>query len=224
MTRKLIVILGTAAALALTATPAWAHVVAIPGEGPASGFHYFQLEVGHGCEDSPTTALSVRMPEGVGSVTPEEEPGWEVSTSGSEDDVSGVTWTATGAPLDAHHLALFGMSVQLPDGDVGETVYFPTVQRCEEGATRWIEIPAEGETADDLESPAPAIVLTEAGGGHGAEESEEAEGAPEAAADDLTSEPAAATEEGTDALTWVALAIGVLGIVMGGAALARSRG
>jgi periplasmic copper chaperone A len=219
MPRKLIVTLGTAAALALTAAPAWAHVVAIPGEGPANGFHYFQLEVGHGCEDSPTTGLSVRIPEGVGSVTPEEEPGWEVSTAGSEEDVSGVTWTATGEPLDPHHLALFGLSVQLPDGDVGEAVYFPTVQTCERGATRWIEIPAEGETEDDLESPAPAVVLTEAGGGHG----EESEEAPEAAADDVTSGAAAATDGGTDALTWVALAIGGLGVVMGGAALARSR-
>ena len=31
---------------------------------------------------------------------------------------------------------------------------------------RWIEIPAEGQSADDLELPAPGVKLLEAAGGH----------------------------------------------------------
>ena len=49
----------------------------------------------------------------------------------------------------------------------GETLYFPVIQTCEEGEAAWIEIPAEGEDGEELESPAPSITLTEAEeGGH----------------------------------------------------------
>jgi uncharacterized protein YcnI len=45
---------------------------------------------------------------------------------------------------------------------VGKTVCVPVVQECPEGAAeRWIEIPAEGQSSDDLEFPAPGIKLLE---------------------------------------------------------------
>jgi uncharacterized protein YcnI len=222
---KLICALGAVALVVVSAGPASAHVSTNPAEGPAGGFLTFDFQVGHGCDDSPTTALAVQIAEGVGSVTPEEEPGWELTTAGSEENVTDVTWTATGRPLDPHHLARFGMSVQLPEGEVGDVIYFPTIQTCEQGVTRWIEIPTGGETEEDLESPAPAIVLTEEGEGHGgAEESDESEDESAAAAEDIPTEPAKTTDEGTDTLSWVALGVGVLALLMGGAALARSRG
>ena len=34
------------------------------------------------------------------------------------------------------------------------------VQECEKGVHRWIEIPAEGQHADELPEPAPALLLT----------------------------------------------------------------
>ena len=44
----------------------------------------------------------------------------------------------------------------------GTTLYFPVVQECTDGAThRWIEIPAEGKSADDYEEPAPGLSLIE---------------------------------------------------------------
>ena len=50
---------------------------------------------------------------------------------------------------------------------VGEMLYFPVVQECPEGkAERWIEIPAAGQSGDDLELPAPGIKLLENAGGH----------------------------------------------------------
>jgi periplasmic copper chaperone A len=40
------------------------------------------------------------------------------------------------------------------------TLYFPVVQECEGGkAERWIEIPAEGKSADDYRYPAPGVKL-----------------------------------------------------------------
>ena len=42
----------------------------------------------------------------------------------------------------------------------GQTLAFPVVQVCDGGATtRWIEVPAEGKSADDLEHPAPALTI-----------------------------------------------------------------
>jgi uncharacterized protein YcnI len=52
----------------------------------------------------------------------------------------------------------FGLSMRLPAEE--GTLYFATVQECEEGVQRWIEIPAAGQAWDDLEEPAPFVTLT----------------------------------------------------------------
>ena len=54
----------------------------------------------------------------------------------------------------------FVFRARLPDGKAGAVVYFPVVQECEAGIHRWIEIPAEGRSADDYEEPAPGVRLT----------------------------------------------------------------
>jgi uncharacterized protein YcnI len=36
----------------------------------------------------------------------------------------------------------------------GEMLYFPTIQECQKGVHRWIEIPAEGKKADEYKEPA----------------------------------------------------------------------
>jgi uncharacterized protein YcnI len=199
--------------------PAHAHVEVSAEEAPAGGELAFDFLVGHGCDEFGTTSISVQIPDGVKEVAPEDEPGWKLTTKGGEESVREVTWTAEGAPLDPHHLGRFGMSVALPDGQPGEVVYFPTIQRCEQGVTRWIETPAAGESEADLQNPAPAITLTAADGeGHGG-----AGGDGSATSEGLGSQPAAATEESSDTLAWVALAVGILGVLVGGAALARAR-
>jgi len=40
------------------------------------------------------------------------------------------------------------------------------VQECDGAAERWIEVPKDGQSADDLESPAPALTVTAPKGGH----------------------------------------------------------
>lgn len=62
----------------LAAAPAAAHVTANPNEGRAGGFAFHEFRVGHGCGDSPTTEVSIQIPEEVVSVTPEVQPGWEI--------------------------------------------------------------------------------------------------------------------------------------------------
>lgn len=214
---------ATAGAL-LAAAPAAAHITIDPSEAPADGFATLQVQVPHGCEGSATRVVRVRIPRSVPSVTPQVHPGWEVTTEEGQKDavelhgetvtrgVAEVVWTAADAgPLPDGRLDLFGMSVKLPAGEAGESVYFPTVQQCVEGEDAWIQIPRGGESEDDLESPAPAIVLTAAAGSHGG--SAPADGTAAVADDDGPS----------TALVVAALVLGGLGLGAGLAALVAGR-
>lgn len=214
------VMLATLAVAAAVPAAAAAHVTIAPAEAPADDYQYVQFSVGHGCDGSPTTRLRIRIPENVPSATPQVVPGWEVTTkTGPKDEFelhgetitegpSELVWTATDEPLPDDRLQLFGASLRLP-AQPGETIYFPAIQECERGKTRWIQIPAEGQSPDDLEEPAPALTLIAAQGGHGAE-------AAKAGTDD-------ADDSGSDGLAVAAVIVGGLGLLTGGAALVRAR-
>jgi uncharacterized protein YcnI len=181
--------LATAVAVSLTAAaPAAAHITIAPGEAPADGYATLQVQVPHGCDGSPTKVVRVQIPESVPSVTPQVHPGWELTTEDGPKDavelhgetvtrgVKEIIWTATDAgPLPDGRLDLFGMSVKLPAGKAGDPVYFPTVQQCVKGQDGWIQIPQQGESEDDLESPAPVVMLTASEGEHGSSTSTEHE-------------------------------------------------
>jgi uncharacterized protein YcnI len=224
MRLKATAITTTALSLALTA-PAAAHVTIDPGQAPADGYATLGVQVPHGCDGSATKVVRVKVPRSVPSATPQVHPGWDVSTEEGPKDavelhgekvtraVSEIVWTARGAgPLPDDRLDVFGMSVKLPAGKVGDRVYFPTVQECDRGKAAWIQIPAAGESEEDLESPAPAVALT-AGSSQDAESDESRD---ESAGDD--SDDASAT-----GLTIAALALGALGASTGLAALVQGR-
>jgi uncharacterized protein YcnI len=212
------------AASLTVAAPAAAHVTIAPDEGPADGYATLQVQVPHGCDGSPTKAVRVQIPESVPSVTPQVHPGWEVSTKEGPKDavelhgetvttgVKEIVWTAADAgPLPDGRLDLFGMSVKLPAGKAGDPVYFPTVQQCVKGKSAWIQIPQQGESPDDLESPAPAVVLTASEGDHGSSDSADEEAG--STADD-------SDDDGpSTGLVIAALALGGLGLLTGLVAL-----
>lgn len=214
--------LAAAVAVSLTAAaPAAAHVTIAPGEAPADGYATLQVQVPHGCDGSPTKAVRVQIPESVPSVTPQVHPGWELTTEDGPKDavelhgetvtrgVKEVVWTAADAgPLPDGRLDLFGMSVKLPAGKAGDPVYFPTVQECVKGESGWIQIPQPGESEDDLESPAPAVVLTASEGEHG----HSAAAAEEGQSDDGDDDP-------STGLVIAALVLGGLGLLTSLAAL-----
>jgi periplasmic copper chaperone A len=228
---------GVAAATgALTlalAGSAGAHITANPGEAPSDGFATLDFSVGHGCEESPTTQVRIQIPPSVPSVTPGVHPLWDVATKEGKKDkvelhgetitrgVSEVTYTAK-EPLPPDRLDLLTISVKLPAGEEGESVYFPTIQRCEKGQTRWIQIPAEGENPEELEEPAPAVVLTAAEGAHGG-----ASDSGESAARPAASVQAASVSDDDDgAPMWLAisaLVIGALGLLAGVGGLMAGR-
>lgn len=152
------------------ANAAHAHVTLEVQQAQAGDRYKAVFRIGHGCEGSPTTAVRVQVPDGMMEVRPMPKPGWEVEivrvtldepqtdAHGNEvtERVSEIRWTG-GRLLDEHYDE-FVMRMRLPDGAEG-TIHFPTVQECEEGVHRWIEIPEEGRSHGDYGEPAPQLTI-----------------------------------------------------------------
>ncbi|TGV74847.1 DUF1775 domain-containing protein, partial [Mesorhizobium sp. M2D.F.Ca.ET.145.01.1.1] len=72
----------------------------------------------------------------------------------TNDGVKEIVWSGGNLGDDEYDEFVF-RGYLTPDLKVGETLYFPVVQECPEGKVeRWIEIPAAGQSDDDLEMPA----------------------------------------------------------------------
>lgn len=143
-----------------------AHVTIDPKSAPAGEYAKLVFRVPHGCEGSPTTKISIRIPGGVVSVKPQVHPGWKIVTKtgkyatpvtlhGKEitEGLVEVSWI--GGPLPDAYMDEFGLSVKLPDRG-GERLYFPTVQTCKKGESAWTE---EGTTDHGHGGKLPAPVL-----------------------------------------------------------------
>ncbi|MGX4771563.1 YcnI family copper-binding membrane protein [Bradyrhizobium guangdongense] len=157
---------------ALAASPTAAHVY-LEGKQATVGASYKAVfAVPHGCAGSPTVKLRVQIPEGVIAVKPMPKAGWNVDVIGgkyaSEYDYHGnklssgakeVVWS--GGKLPDHNYDEFVLSSFLTDSlKPNTTLYFPVVQECEKGISRWIEIPAEGTARPhEDKSPAPGVKL-----------------------------------------------------------------
>jgi uncharacterized protein YcnI len=159
----------------LVSSPASAHVF-LQGKQAAVGTDYKAVfVVPHGCAGSPTTKLRVQIPEGVIAAEPAPVAGWSVETVkgkfNAEYDYKGakvsegikeVAWS--GGKLPDKTRQEFVIETYLtgnlkPD----TTLYFPTVQECEQGVSRWIEIPPEGDMhmhSHEGKWPAPGVKLT----------------------------------------------------------------
>ncbi|RZU63961.1 uncharacterized protein YcnI [Microterricola gilva] len=200
-TRTLAVAGLAAGALLAIGAPlaASAHVTVTPSDTAAGAYTLLTFSAAHGCEGSPTTKMTIDIPEGIISVSPTVNPNWtieKISTGeGDAARVSQVVYTAI-TPLEDGYRDTFVLSAKLPDAAAGETLEFPVLQSCTVGETSWSETSVAGE--DEPELPAPFIVLTEAaadGDGHGhaatgtddahAESGEETAVSPEAPSSDL---------------------------------------
>ncbi|GAB3164276.1 hypothetical protein GCM10027059_20090 [Myceligenerans halotolerans] len=230
----------TAGLVVAGATTASAHVGVTPSTTVAGSYSLLTLSVPHGCDGSSTEKVSIRMPEQILSVTPSVNPNWDVEKvmedlaepiddgHGGEytERVAEVVYTAK-TPLPDDLRDAFELSLKLPEAE-GETLVFPAVQECEEGEIAWVQVPEEGEDAHVLDFPAPSFVLTAAeGDDHGESMSDDEADTEDVSAASENSASAASTasdtETGTPALTWVALALGAGGLVLGLLAFLRSR-
>lgn len=179
-------VLGGAALALAVPTMAGAHVGVSPDALAAGDHDVLTFSFSHGCENSPTTALRITMPEGLASVAPTMDSDWSIQVERGDDGlVSAVTYTAvTPVPNDLRGAVSMGVGL---DEDTPDTLAFPVVQECVEGSTEWTQLAENGEDPHSLDAPAPVVSVTAAAAdGHGAHaESAEDETAPSAAADPL---------------------------------------
>lgn len=208
-----------------------AHVGITPSSTDAGASSLLTIAVPHGCGDSPTTKVAISLPAELVDAQPTVNANWTVEKVTQKLDspqkladgssvtqrTSQVVYTAK-TPLDSHLRDTFVLSVKLPADAAGKTLYFPTLQTCEQGSTDWKEIPAEGAGHDSVKSPAPSVIVTAA-------KAASTDHSGHASAD--TADPASATTptaaEGGAAAGWAGLGAGLAGLVLGGIALFRTR-
>ena len=173
------VLAGVGLALAVSASAA-AHVSIVEDEVAAGSSAIVTFSFSHGCEGSPTTQVRIQMPESIPTVAPTINANWDAEKvmetldapiEGSHGEqiterVSEVVYTAK-APIADGYRDTFELSVNIPEDAAGTTLYFPTIQTCEAGETAWIELPAEGQDPEELESPAPGVAVVAASDAEG---------------------------------------------------------
>jgi uncharacterized protein YcnI len=141
-----------AAALALPATPALAHVEIEPGRAPAGAEAKLTLQVENERAPAATRRIDVRLPAGVTAVRGRRLHGWRLATKAGR-----TTLTApSGRELRGEEeKARFGLVVGLPRRP-GATLVFKVLQTYDDGqVVRWIGPPGTSE-------PAPRLRLTAA--------------------------------------------------------------
>ncbi len=221
---------GTAALMLAGISGAAAHVDATPDSTAANSHALLSFDIPHGCDQAGTTKMTITLPPELNDAQPTVNPNWTAAKVTEElpepkklADGSSITkrtsqivYTAK-APLSPELRDVLVLSVKLPDA-AGKTLYFPTLQTCEQGQTDWSDIPKEGQDEESVKSPAPSVTVTAAvaaDDGHGAHPAAET---PEAVA------PASAvTDDGAQARSWAGLVAGVGGLVLGALALFRGR-
>jgi periplasmic copper chaperone A len=149
----------------------FAHVVLAEPTATAGSYYRATFKVGHGCEGSSTTAISITIPDGFANVKPMPKPGWVIETKMEKlskpieshgrkitESVRQVTWR--GGPLLDQHYDEFVMMMKLPE-QAGKS-WFPVLQVCEKGINEWTEIPSPGKTRKDLKTPAAELEIVPA--------------------------------------------------------------
>jgi uncharacterized protein len=205
---------ATAAGALVLTSVAGAHVTLQPTEAPSQAFVREDVRVPNEQDKASTTKVDVRFPDGFIFASYEPVSGWTVKVTKEKlpkpiktedgevtEQVTRMTWS--GGKIEPAQFQDFPISVQIP-GKAGSTLTFKAIQTYDNGdVVRWIGAP-------DSEEPAPQVKVTAA-------EGETASTTPASTSSD------GGGDDSSDTLAIIALIIGGLGLVAGGAALATRR-
>jgi uncharacterized protein YcnI len=163
-----------AAALSVSATASFSHIVLEQSTAPAGSSYRAVFKVSHGCEGLPTTGVVVQIPSGVQGVKPMPKAGWALAvrrdtlaqpyTSHGKtitEDVSEVRWTAQNpdAALPEAFYDEFVLRGSLPSAP--GALWFKVMQTCAlDGKTAsndWSQVPAEGISTKGMKTPAALL-------------------------------------------------------------------
>ncbi len=230
MTRnRTVVVATTIAALALPAA-AQAHVTLQPSSAPAGAFMKLDVRVPTELDNASTSKVDVRFPAGFAAARYQAVPGWKVrvitkklATPIQTDDgpitegIDRMVWTRTSSAggIRPGQFQDFPISVQIP-GKAGDKLTFKALQTYSNGeVVRWIGAPG-------ADTPAPQVTVT-AASAQGAAAARGTHAGTGANGGGTAQAAATSHDDGANGLTIAALAIGVLGFVFGGVALASTR-
>jgi uncharacterized protein YcnI len=222
-----------ATALALPAA-AQAHVTLQPKTAAAGAYVVEDVRVPNETDNATTTKIVVQFPDGFAGASYQAVDGWtvkvvkaELATPIKTDDgevtegVKTITWTAKSKAdgIAPGEFQDFPLSLQIP-GKAGDTLTFKALQTYDNGEiARWIGAPS-------ADKPAPQVKVTAAA----ADDHAAAPASGTAATTENTSAavaPAAAAvttdDSSSDTLAIIALIVGALGLLAGGAGLASAR-
>jgi uncharacterized protein YcnI len=162
-------------ALALApASAAYAHVVLGEPAALANTYYRASLQVGHGCDGSPITALRVTLPAGFRGAKPMPKAGWVLEIKSAKlakpyeshgktitDDVNEITWKAASRDhwLPDAHYDEFVLRGAL--GSIAGPLWFKVLQTCETGSIDWAQTPASGSSTQGLKTPAALLEVIE---------------------------------------------------------------
>lgn len=226
--RTVLAIAGVASLTVLgLAGPAAAHVTANPRIAEQGSFTKVSFRVPNERDNAGTTGVQIDLPADhpVAFVSVRPAPGWKIKVDktrlatpvkieGGEltQAVSRISWT--GGKIEPGRFEEFDVSMGPLPADT-DRMLFKAVQTYSGGeVVRWDQDP--GTAGAEPEHPAPMLKLTpkgsEAAGGQGTAK-------PVVAVAEKTS-----SEDGTArTLGWLGLAAGVIGVVLGGLGLVRTR-
>jgi uncharacterized protein YcnI len=164
-----------AAAFMAVSSPSLAHVSFENAQAAPDSTYKAVLRIAHGCAGKPTLKVRIRIPEGIVAVKPMPKPGWKLETAkgayvrayqvNGEAISEGVTDIVWSGSLDDGHYDEFVFQARFTDAyQPGATVFFPVVQECDGVVEEWVQVPAEGQDAHSLKSPAPGVRIAAAAG------------------------------------------------------------
>ncbi len=167
---------AVSALLLASHTAVLAHASLEQDKASANGAYKAVIKIGHGCEQTATTRLTVTIPDGVIAVKPMPKAGWTLSTQTRAyakpydyyhgkltEGVREITWSGGNLP-DAYYDEFTFMAFIAKDVPADTRLFFPVVQSCEKGRHDWVDIPAANQNPHDLKSPAPSLLVLAAQG------------------------------------------------------------
>ena len=217
-------LLATAALALVAPAAAQAHVTLQPNTATAGAYTRLDVRVPNERDDASTNKVEVQFPDGFASASYEPTPGWDVKVTKKTLDkpvqtddgeitegVDTITWTAKSEAdaIPPGAFEDFGLSVQIP-GKAGDKLTFKALQTYTGGeVVRWIG-------AEDSDNPAPVVSVDDGAAAA-------ATPAPTQAAATATPAAAESSDDSGNGLAIVALIVGALGLVLGGAGLLAAR-
>ncbi|MFJ6003567.1 YcnI family protein [Arthrobacter sp. NPDC092385] len=232
---------ATSGLLLAGASAASAHVSVDPASTTEGGYSQLTFSVPSESTDTTTNKIEVALPTDTPFTSVRVKPveGWtsevvrgdlpepvEVDGATLTEAPLTVIWTANDEEhqLNAQQYQTFSLSVgTLPEA--GTTVELPVTQSYADGTVRaWDEPAIEGEK--EPENPAPSFVTTSSDGtdSHGAASTEATDEAVAGTSEVDTEQASTTTDTSGTVLGWIGLGAGVLGLLVGALALARTRG